>query len=79
MPEVLHYRGDITEGLDYDHMIGPDFGKRWMSIKSAHYDAGTDITTVTLRAIMPEEFRVRIAPEIENMRKRSRTKALFGG
>lgn len=78
MPEILHYRGDQT---NYDPMLvlGPDRDGRRMKIVSAVYDPETDITTATLRAVMPAEFRERLMAQQPKVEAYNRIRALFRG
>lgn len=81
MPEQLHYPGNITN-FDPDHMLGPDqFGRR-LIIKSMSYDADTDVTTATLRAVLPDEHRERVLGAgglKQQAEARTRLARLFGG
>jgi len=77
MPDALHYKGDITASIDCDQMIGPDFGKRWLGIRTVEYDPATDIMTVTLRGILPDEYRERVGPMIEQAQAQERIRKLF--
>lgn len=76
MPEILRYRGDVRN-VDWDHMLGPDVGHRYMTIKSVAYDADADISTATLRPILPDEFRERVLPLVEGQRERERIRRVF--
>jgi hypothetical protein len=38
MPDVLHFKRDMA-AIDFDQMIGPDFGHRYLGIKAVDYDA----------------------------------------
>lgn len=81
MPEQLHYPGNIAN-FDPDHMLGPDqFGRR-LIIKSMSYDADTDVTTATLRAVLPDEYRERVLGadgQKEQAQARGRIGGLFNG
>jgi hypothetical protein len=79
MPDVLHYRGDLTASIDRDQMIGPDFGKRWLGIRDVTYNPANDISTVRLRGILPDEYRQRIEPMVAEARARARIHRLFHG
>ena len=79
MPDVLHYKGDLTATIDLDQMIGPDFGKRWLGIRKVEYDPGTDVTTLTLRGILPDEYRERVLPMMEQAQAHERIRKLFNG
>lgn len=76
MPEVLHYRGYRIPFYG-DHMLGPDMDRRYLAPKRADYDPATDVTTLTLRPIMPAEFRERVTALAEKERDRERIRALF--
>jgi hypothetical protein len=78
MSDVLHFRRDMR-AVDFDQMIGPDFGKRYLGIKTVYYDAVTDVSTVTLRGILPAEFRERIKPLVAEQQARERIRKLFIG
>lgn len=77
MSDILRYRGDITATCDRDHMIGPDFGKRYLAVRSLAYDPVTDLTTATLRGILPDEFRERITVLMARQQEYDRIKVLF--
>ena len=77
MPDVLHYRGDLTASIDRVQMIGPDFGKRWLGIRKVEYDPNTDVTTVTMRGILPDEYRERIGLMVTQAREQERIRKLF--
>ena len=77
--EVLHYRGDLTATIDRDQMLGPDFGHRHLAIRSVNYDPATDISTVKLRGILPDEFREKIGPLVEMQHTREKIRRLFNG
>ena len=79
MPDLLRYKGDLTATIDRDQMIGPDFGKRWLGIRKVEYDPVANITTVTLRGILPDEYRERVGPRIEQARAHERIRKLFNG
>lgn len=78
MPDVLHYRGNQVN-YDDDWMLGPDMDKRRLKPVAAEYDSVSDITTITLKAIMPAEFRERVQPLIAQEVDRRRIAELFGG
>jgi hypothetical protein len=78
MPDILHFRRDMTN-VDFDQMIGPDFGRRYLGIKHVDYDAETNVSTVTLRGILPAEFRGRIKPRVAEQQARERIRKLFIG
>jgi hypothetical protein len=79
MPDILHFKGDLRESIDFDQMIGPDFGRRYLGIKAVDFDADTGISTVTLRGILPTEFRKRIKPLVAEQQARERIRKLFIG
>jgi hypothetical protein len=78
MSDVLHFRRDMR-AVDFDQMIGPDFGHRYLGIKAVDYDADTGVSTVTLRGILPAEFRERIKPLVAEQQARERIRKLFIG
>lgn len=78
MPDILHIRGR-HDGIDFDHMYGPDRDRRYLKIKTVTYDANTDITELRLRAILPADFREQIEPLIANQRERERIRKVFNG
>jgi len=78
MPEILRYRGDLAD-IDRDQMLGPDTAGRRLAIKTVDYDPGTDVTTVTLRGILPAEFRERIKPLVAEQLERERIRKVFEG
>lgn len=73
-PDVLHYRGDVTESLaamiDAGHLFGPDacgpaapgqiigHGAFW-ELTGAEYDPATDITTASFKPYVDPRARVR--------------------
>lgn len=77
MSDILRYKGDITESCDRDHMIGPDFGKRYLAVRSLAYDPATDLTTATLRGVLPPEFRERVTALMARQQEYDRVKAVF--
>lgn len=79
VPDILRYPSDITATCDREHMIGPDFGKRYLSVRSLSYDRATDVTTATLHGIMPDEFRERITVLMARQQEYARLKMLFNG
>jgi hypothetical protein len=78
MPDVLHFRGFLDD-FDPDHLIGPDFGGRWLRISHVEYDTGTDISTAVLRGVLPDDYRERVKPLVANQRERERIRKLFNG
>lgn len=76
MAETLHYRGDHRV-YDPDLILGPDIDHRRLRIVGAEYDPATDVTTMTLKAVMPQEFRERVKPMVEQAEARQRIKELF--
>jgi hypothetical protein len=78
MPDVLHFKRDMA-AIDFDQMIGPDFGHRYLGIKAVDYDADAGVSTVTLRGILPAEFRERITPRVAEQQARERIRELFIG
>lgn len=76
MAEVLHYRGDIRPH-DPEHMIGPDFGGRYLTITEVEYDPDTDVSTAKLRGVMPEYFRDLIGLRVQQAREHARLAQLF--
>jgi len=79
MPDILRYKGDLTASIDRDQMIGPDFGKRWLGIRKVEYHPDTGSTWVTLRGILPDEYRERLQPMVEQAREQERIRKLFNG
>lgn len=79
MPDRLRYRGDITAVADRTRMYGPDVGARYLKIGDLTYDPKTDVTTATMRPIMPPEFRERLEPLVAMQTERERIRALFNG
>jgi hypothetical protein len=81
MPDLLHYPGAVTN-YDPDYMLGPDLHGRRLIIKSLAYDADTDVTTATLRAVLPDEHRERVlgdGGQKEQAQARTRLARLFHG
>jgi hypothetical protein len=76
MTDRLHFRGDLTNA-DRDQMIGPDFGRRWLAIRKIDYDPDTCVSTVTLRGVMPDEYRQRLQPLVAQAKEYARIKELF--
>lgn len=79
MTDVLRYRGDITQTIDRDHLIGPDFGQRYLLPRKVTYDRATDRTTVKLRGVMPQEFRDRVSILRDGQVERERIRQVFNG
>lgn len=79
MPDVLRYCGDITASCDREHMIGPDFGHRYLAVRSLSYDPATDLTTAALHGVLPPEFRERITVLMARQQEYERIKTLFTG
>lgn len=77
MAEVLHYRGD-QRNFDPEWMLGPDMDRRRLVIKSMAYDPATDVSTATLRAVLPDEFREAVKPLVAQQQARSRIRSVFG-
>lgn len=77
MPDQLTYRGDITPTLDYEWMLGPDFGKRALLPRKAVYDPATDTTLVALRGVLPNEFRERVTELVPMQAQREKLFRLF--
>lgn len=77
MPDRLRYPGDIRATYDREQMLGSDLHGRYLMIKEVNYDEVVDISTATLRAVLPAEFRERVAPLVEIQRERKRIRALF--
>ena len=76
MSEILHFRGRIE--LDsLAHMLGPDVGHRYLAATSVAYDEATDISTVTLRAIMPDEYRERVMALVAGQQERERIRRVY--
>ena len=78
MPEILRYAGDQTN-YDPDLVLGPDRDGRRMKIVGAAYDEAADITTVTLRAVMPAEFRERLEAQQPKIIAYNTIRGLFRG
>ena len=76
MPETLRYRGDHT-AFDPDLILGPDRDGRRMRITGATYDETTDVTTATLRAIMPRDFRDMLEAKRPMYQAYNRIRELF--
>lgn len=76
MPDILRYRGDVTNA-DRGHLLGPDVGRRYLTVRTVDYDPDTDISTATLHGVMPAEFSERIGPIVENQMQRERIRKLF--
>lgn len=79
MADYLHFRGNITATIDRDQMLGPDTGGRYLAIKAIDYDPATDVTTASLRAILPDEFRERVMKLAGGQSERERIRAVFNG
>jgi hypothetical protein len=78
MTDLLRFKGDLTRA-DRDQMIGPDFGRRWLAIRKIDYNPDTNVSTVTLRGVMPEEYRRRLQPQVLQAQEHARIKELFVG
>ncbi len=78
MTDVLHFKGDLTRA-DREQLIGPDFGRRWLAIRKVDYDPDTDVSTVTLRGVMPDEYRQRLEPQVAQAQEHARIRRLFNG
>lgn len=76
MPDVLHFTRPMPL-VDMDQMLGPDTDRRFLAIRRNAYDKATGITTLTLRGILPDEFRERIQPLLAKQAERERIRALF--
>lgn len=76
MPEVLRYRGDIRP-VDHGHMLGPDTAGRRLVITGVDYDPVGDMSTVTLRAVLPAEYRERVEPLVAQAQAFYRLQGLF--
>lgn len=79
MPDRLRLNGDIRETYDREQMLGSDMHGRYLMIKSVAYEEATNISTATLRAVLPAEFRDRVAPLVDGQRERQRIRELFNG
>lgn len=82
MPETLHYRpSDPYQWAQdaMDQMTEADKFGRHLAIKAVSYDADTGVGTAELRAVLPDEYRERIMPLVEQQRARNRIRAVFGG
>jgi hypothetical protein len=78
MTDLLRFKGDLTRA-DRDQLIGPDFGRRWLAIRKIDYNPDTNVSTVTLRGVMPEEYRRRLQPQVLQAQEHARIKELFVG
>lgn len=82
MAETLHFRpADPYQWAQQamDQMVGPDLFGRHLAIKEVACNPITEIGTVKLRAILPDEYRERIMPLVEQQRERNRIRTVFGG
>lgn len=77
MPDVLHFKG--RHDFDRDWLIGPDFGRRYLLPRKVEYNPETDISTITLRGIMPDELRERVTPLVAAQREHERIRKVFNG
>jgi hypothetical protein len=78
MTDLLRFKGDLTRA-DRDQLIGPDFGRRWLAIRKIDYNPDTNVSTVTLRGVMPDEYRQRLQPQVLQAQEHARIKELFVG
>jgi hypothetical protein len=76
MTDLLRFKGDLTRA-DREQLIGPDFGRRWLAIRTVDYDPDTCVSTVTLRGVMPDEYRQRLQPLVAQAKEYARIKELF--
>lgn len=79
MPDILRYRGNITATIDFEHMIGPDWAKRYLAVRSVSHDPATNLTTAKLRGVLPAEFRERIPALVAGQQERDRIRQFYGG
>lgn len=78
MPDILHFPRDRTN-FDPDLMLGPDRDGRRLTIASAVYDVAANVTTATLRAVLPDRFRTLVEPLVAQQRERQRIREVFNG
>jgi hypothetical protein len=78
MPDYLHFRHCMCD-VDMDQMLGPDMDRRYLAPRSVDYSPETGVSTLTLRAILPAEFRERVTALAEKERERERIRKLFNG
>jgi hypothetical protein len=78
MPDYLHFRRDMA-AIDMGQMLGPDMDRRYLAPRSVDYSPETGVSTLTLRAILPAEFRERVTALAEKERERERIRGLFCG
>lgn len=76
MAEHLRYVGDRTD-YDPDLILGPDRDGRRLRIVGVTYDRVTDVSTATLKAVMPQEFRDRLMAKKPVYDAYNRIRALF--
>lgn len=79
MPDRLRFPGDIRATYDREQMLGADLHGRYLMIKGVDYDEATNVSTATLRAVLPAEFRERVEPLVAQQRERQRIRELFNG
>lgn len=79
MPDILRFAGDLRATYDPEQMLGADLHGRYLMIRMMDYDPATNVSTATLRAVLPQEFRQRVEPLVAGERERSRIRALFNG
>jgi hypothetical protein len=53
--------------------------RRYLAPRSVDYSPETGVSTLTLRAILPAEFRERVTALAEKERERERIRKLFNG
>jgi hypothetical protein len=58
-------------------MLGPDFGGRRLRIASVDYDPETDVSTATLRGVLPDQFRELVEPLWRQAQEHQRIRELF--
>lgn len=76
MADHLTYQGNRTD-FDPKLVLGSDIHGAYYAIKSMDYDAETDVTTATMRIVLPAELNQRIGEPVDALTKLARVYDLF--
>lgn len=72
--DILHFSKPLHD-VDMEQTLGPDSDRRYLAVRKV--DVTPTATTVTLRGILPDEFRERAMAGVAKQREFARIRALF--
>lgn len=76
MSDHLNFNRVLLD-VDLEQLLGPDTDRRYLRIHQVDYDLAKGTTRLTLRGVLPDEYKQRVMKLVPMQAARERIRKLF--